>query len=517
MEATYYYSGLPSTPVLVARTSRTPWKAPTGLEAYRILKELRVVGDHMLNALWEDKLAPRLHDLLGSMKVNWTSTDVVRIGIVGEPESSAPIILWIGVVPTSLSADDGIAVASKCQELLHQYDIVDIEVEIRESIVTRSTSPKLLVPTSRFDPTAEVREPLTTTLGLPIYAQLGGTGGFFITEGGDTKRLLLVTARHVLFSSNTTPNTLFRHKKSQPRQNVTLFSGAAFAAYLESIKAEIEDRADTIGSLGDFIRANARRAEKEEVAKAEQQEARHELDKLTRAKTVLNTFYDEVSSRWATPESCLLGHVILSPPLSTVAGCEGYMEDWGIIEVNPSKVDASNFDGNAIDLGTHIPRKKFMEMMYPDLRNRNSFKYPDDRLLKLKGTISDEEMRHPAAFDQEGSKCLMVIKRGKTTGLTIGRANNIFSFTRQSFGHGDPQISKEWAILPFDTESGAFSDKGDSGSVIVDGRGRIGGLLTGGAGDTLSSDIAYATPIDFLLRRMQENGLHKPNVNPVLT
>lgn len=219
----------------------------------------------------------------------------------------------------------------------------------------------------------------------------------------------------------------------------------------------------------------------------------------------VNTFYDDVSSCWVTPESRLLGHVIHSPPLSAGAGSEGYTEDWGVIEVEPSKVNASNFDGNVIDLGTRIPA----------IRNPTTFKYPDNRLLMLRGTISDDEMRHPAAFDQNGDKCLMVIKRGKTTGLTIGRAN-IFSYTRQIFGHGDPQISKEWTILPLDTKSGAFSDKGDSGSVIVDGRGRIGGLLTG-TGVTTSSDITYATPIDFLLKRMQENGLHKPNVNPVLT
>jgi hypothetical protein len=74
----------------------------------------------------------------------------------------------------------------------------------------------------------------------------------------------------------------------------------------------------------------------------------------------------------------------------------------------------------------------------------------------------------------------MVIKRGRTTSLTVGRANNVFSFTRRYFG--DSRVSKEWAILPFDSKSGAFSEKGDSGSVVVDGAGRIGGLLTGGSG-----------------------------------
>ncbi|KAI0797796.1 hypothetical protein C8Q75DRAFT_801713 [Abortiporus biennis] len=41
--------------------------------------------------------------------------------------------------------------------------------------------------------------------------------------------------------------------------------------------------------------------------------------------------------------------------------------------------------------------------------------------------------------------------------------------------------SKEWGIYNYDNNSGVFSAPDDSGSIIVDGLGRIGGLLTGGA------------------------------------
>ena len=82
-EAKYYYAGLPSAPALVARTGTTPWEVPTGPEAYRKLKELRVVGNHAINEVWEDNLALKLRALLDSMKVKWTSTDVVRIGNTG--------------------------------------------------------------------------------------------------------------------------------------------------------------------------------------------------------------------------------------------------------------------------------------------------------------------------------------------------------------------------------------------------------------------------------------------------
>lgn len=152
-------------------------------------------------------------------------------------------------------------------------------------------------------------------------------------------------------------------------------------------------------------------------------------------------------------------------------------------------------------------------MMCPNPRNAHSFTYPGDRLLKLKGTIPDDEMRHPTTLDENNDPCLIVIKRGNTTNLTVGRANDICSYARIYDDDDKAETSKEWAILPFDSKSGPFSAKGDSGSVVVDGLGRIGGLLTSGAGATPSFDITYATPIGFLLKRMQENGLNLVNAS----
>jgi hypothetical protein len=57
VEAKFYYAGLLSAPVLVARTSTTPWEVPNGPDAYCKHKELRVVSYHALTELWEDNLA----------------------------------------------------------------------------------------------------------------------------------------------------------------------------------------------------------------------------------------------------------------------------------------------------------------------------------------------------------------------------------------------------------------------------------------------------------------------------
>jgi hypothetical protein len=70
------------------------------------------VGDHKIKEPWEDDLAFKVHTILDEKKVEWTSTNVVRIGYVEESSSNA--ILWIGVKPGSLSYEQGIDVARFC-------------------------------------------------------------------------------------------------------------------------------------------------------------------------------------------------------------------------------------------------------------------------------------------------------------------------------------------------------------------------------------------------------------------
>jgi hypothetical protein len=67
-----------------------------------------------------------------------------------------------------------------------------------------------------------------------------------------------------------------------------------------------------------------------------------------------------------------------------------------------------------------------------------------------------------------------------------------------------------------DIESGPFSAPGDSGSIVADGRGRVGGLITGGAGNTKFVDVTYATPLFWLLPRIKANGFPNAHLNPVM-
>jgi hypothetical protein len=77
---------------------------------------------------------------------------------------------------------------------------------------------------------------------------------------------------------------------------------------------------------------------------------------------------------------------------------------------------------------------------------------------------------------------------------------------------GNPSVSNQ--------ESGPFSAGGYSGAVMVDSLGRVGGIITAGIGGRNQRtegdpdpnlDMTYANPIDFLVERMQANGL---NIDP---
>lgn len=132
----------------------------------------------------------------------------------------------------------------------------------------------------------------------------------------------------------------------------------------------------------------------------------------------------------------------------------------------------------------------------------SSFKYPDDRLFPVRGVVPEHELTHPQVRDADGEPCILLIKNGCKTNTTIGRGTGIKSFVRRYFPDSTEETSMELAIVGYGGP-GAFSDRGDSGAIIVDSQGRVAALLTGGSGQTNSTDITYGTPFEWLLTRIK--------------
>ncbi|KAG8829774.1 hypothetical protein FRC17_006078 [Serendipita sp. 399] len=126
LEAMFYYAGIsPTPPKLVYRTGKRPWVKPTGPEAYRQLKQLRPVFGHKLNDVSKE-VGPKIHGILDSHSVSWISIDVVRFLKGGDREVVGPIVLWIGVLPNSLQAEDAFHSAKDLFDLLACFDITDV-------------------------------------------------------------------------------------------------------------------------------------------------------------------------------------------------------------------------------------------------------------------------------------------------------------------------------------------------------------------------------------------------------
>jgi hypothetical protein len=341
VESQCYYYGIPSRPLLVARSSFDVWLEPTGPEAYLLPKESSPIGLHPLRDIWEATVGPAIVDYLGSKEVEWTSLDPVRMGFSGV--SSPPVIVWMGVVPGSLSAEEGIEVAVYCKGILSAHNINDVHVEIRESEVFRSAGPKLYKPIHNYNATAQAREPFSSALSLPICAEatpfIEGTGGFFISL--NPGEIYLVTARHVIFDPDEEPNVLYRHRNStQPRRNVLLLGEAAVQKHVKATESEIGGKHIIIELLEGRLE-DVNQMDDEEDAEGLQNDIMLDLERAKKAVKILEKFLADVSKDWMKREDRILGYVVLSPPIGTGVGEEGFTEDWAVVKVDDSKLDAT--------------------------------------------------------------------------------------------------------------------------------------------------------------------------------
>ena len=364
-EAMHYYTGIsPAPPKLVWRTGglKYPWVKPEGHEACRILKEIRGVFGHKLNAVWKT-VGPLIPDVLKTHKVHWSSIDVARFITIeeGDEKFRGPVVIWVGVYPDSLLGGVDKA-ANEILDLLARYDIDDVEVEYRESIYKRLVGPDLLRSVSNINTTVDVRGPLTTALGLPIatsdrhYAQ--GTMGLYFAEGGDSDKVLGLTCHHVLFQTDEKENKDYLLQAGEPLMYVQLLGNGHFEKLLDSIKERIRRHSNMISFYNVQIQGSERWMkgdddEQDEEATRGLRTYQGMLEETIQAIKDLEKFNEKVKKDWSDPSQRIIGHIRTSPARSVLVGEDGFNEDWGAFQLDGAKF-RHTFKGNFIDLGTFL-------------------------------------------------------------------------------------------------------------------------------------------------------------------
>ena len=130
--------------------------------------------------------------------------------------------------------------------------------------------------------------------------------------------------------------------------------------------------------------------------------------------------------------------------------------------------------------------------MYPWVADCADYAYLEDDLLPISGSVPESELRQPTQCNGCGTPALPVMKTGLTTGTTVGWFNGLKTLTRYDIHDDLSFTSLETTIVPYGGR-GAFSAPGDSGAAILDRKGRIVALLTGGGGLTNETDVTFAT------------------------
>nr|XP_031861062.1 uncharacterized protein CI109_003422 [Kwoniella shandongensis]KAA5528134.1 hypothetical protein CI109_003422 [Kwoniella shandongensis] len=479
----YYYYGLPSCPRLVASSIARDWVPP---DTHPRSKHIFPPSlNHPISSIWETHIVPAQCKALDELARGAVCFDFVRIG---ELQEDAPNILWIGVAPGSMSSEAGVEVIRSSQAILFANGIADVAVEIRETNIELLTEPALLDATSWSSTATRYADPFCSSIGTPISSRDTphslGTGGIYLHGSNEREANLLLTAGHVLATSaanSLRPNTLLGPE-------VSIYDNASYQRHLGNLqdsivsaKAEMDNYSEQMSTeTGDLLLEAGQKWDR----------ASAEYNALTKLKEVL-------VRDWSRKEKQVLGHVFAYPPRAPHVGEYEYTEDWGLILVSHEKSGHQRLPN---ELNLRDDRDRSLARGHLHLEPQLASLRPGD-VLPISGVVPRRELTAGE---------LAVLKRGATTGLSVGVTWSPQSFVRLDF---DNAWTRELPIVTVVARRGEhfvppFSGRGDSGATVIDRSGRVCGILTAGALNAQGVDITYATPMWWLLERMRGFGLN---------
>ncbi|KAF9790395.1 hypothetical protein BJ322DRAFT_385619 [Thelephora terrestris] len=433
--------------------------------------------------------------------------------------SLGPIVIWIATHPDTTTAENAHDVSPDIISLLEKVGVEGAVIEWYEGTVETLAGPPLLRVTLDTDPTYYVRRFLTAVLGMPITTQeredddAQGSVGFFFHEnkskrGEASARVPGVSNRHVLHKTNTDD---YQFKGAgAPRQLVRVCGSRRFQRGVNEIKARIgrlgSDAELFVTEIAELqLQVASEDPDEVEEAEAGVTAKQAKLAEIKQHIGLLEAFDKEVNAQWSDIERRNMGHVDWAPKISVDVEGNRYTLDVGTFELDEAKFKP-HFKGNVIDLGAKYTPGELTDKFYP-LHNTNTrtlFNPPPNRQLRVKGIVTRELLANPDCFDSNDEPCLIVLKDGGASDLTVGNHAGLEAYLADDFG----QESVELAIYNYNKQSGDFSAKGDSGSLIVDGKGNMLGLLHSGMPRGGSNHVTFATPAWWIVQKIKDQYPH---------
>ncbi|KAI1065802.1 hypothetical protein LB507_000244 [Fusarium sp. FIESC RH6] len=488
-EKHYYYNGLPSRPVLVARTTTDQWVMYE--DFHGVYKSLDVVREHAIKELWNDESGPLRKQVIECLEgIEWVAIDILRLGL----EQDKPVTMFISVKKDSTDFNTGLDTVRRCQQILRTHQLGDVEVEMKEATLIALNSESTageqsnssshdqtprFIPMPPDDTYYDLIIPFTECIGTPLSptGYIGrGTKGMYLRDESKTYAL---TCRHVVLpqGKNSRKFSDFGDYRHSNENAVTVVQPGA-----RDYDDVVSDHELRFGALKDTIESMEllQRLPDREVDAGLLQRYRQQLSNLMD--------YDTLHLQMKQPGRRIPGHVQFSPRTEVYIPAQGHqhIRDWALVELDPSK-----FTTPLESLRNTLPMTH--ELMEILSKFGPTWFNPNRHTIDIgPDTIPYEDLEHTD----------FVIKYGAVTHYTLGKTNAVKSVLRHATPDGQCHHSTEWCIVGIGK---AFSKPGDSGSCVFNRRGQIGGMLTGGLGDDERCDITYVTPIHWLLEDIRQS------------
>ncbi|KAI1015449.1 hypothetical protein LB504_010954 [Fusarium proliferatum] len=518
-ERDMYYHGLPSRPRLVARSGTTPWSQP---HEWPERKKLDVATGHKIQQLWNDPQGSLRQLVVSTLTgVEWNAIDILRVGYESAYEdidrsSECSVTMLISVSQDSTSFRRAEAAIIACKDILNRFDLDDVQVEMKESIVTfAATSPtattnstqgsqvaRRLLPGPftndfadlKYETIRDTSEYVGTSIGasqLPLEKQKSGTKCVHLR--GDNGKSYALTCRHVLFLDEdceeyryTSGQNIVAKDVIQPAKLTGDRVVDSFASKKHGFDMSVDLTAKPSHSNPDFKAARPGFLRKQAVM----QSCQPLIDELNKG------------------GSAVVGRVEFSPLMELCP--QGLrFKDWALVELSQD-----GFTTGLAQLKNKVPVTQKLQVMLTEIsgsmtKSGRSLDFDDSLEVEIgPDTIDGSDLEDATHRNLRGDKGLIVMKHGLKTGFTIGLANGIHSVIRHASDVVGDVTSSEWCIIGMDGK--AFSDVGDSGACVFDLEGRIGGMITSGleAGKTPLGEhnVTYATPMQWLLEDIKGAG-----------
>ncbi|KAG8736674.1 hypothetical protein FRC10_009052 [Ceratobasidium sp. 414] len=474
-----------------------------GPDARPYIREIRPVHGHPITSSWP-KILRNIEAYLDGRGVKLTAITGFGFSNAGDKTPFCPLLVTIGVPPKTVAFEVAKTAAEHVKgTILSQAGFHDIEVAVREWTTRLSGSgPKLPSLNPLVDgPTAEFRHPFASTLGLyvaplktPYYE---GTIGLYLRRSNDSDDILALTAAHVARPPPVYRNTGLSHTVSdRHREEVVALGSKAYADATTNIMSRI-------GTLHEIIVSSEKRISRLQRRQGEGTGdpvavaaallgAQREVEMATENIGQLDRLHTEVTKFMTGPVQRRIGSVLHADPIGVSSEPGGFTVDWAVIKLDEDAFNLAEFKGNKVYIGGRIDEQEYRDLMFPNRADRAGYEYPKDGLLQIHGVVPESEICQPQQLNANGENAMPVIKNGLTTGTTVGWVNGLKSLVRYYGDYNLEFTALEITIIPYGGR-GAFSDQGDSGAAILDGKGRIVAILNGGGGTADKTDVTFGT------------------------